>query len=253
MQGLIYTHLLDCKQTQRKLFALLIDPDRVDEHGVKVLVEQALAAKVDLFFVGGSLLTRDELDMVVTTIKCNCSIPVILFPGSTLQINEKADALFFLSLISGRNAELLIGQHVTVAPFLKKSKLEILPTGYILIDGGAPTTVSYISNTLPIPANKPEIAVCTALAGEMLGLKLMYMDAGSGAKTPITEKMISAVCSQISVPLIVGGGITSPEKAAANCRAGADIIVVGNAIEKDPQLIMAVAKAVHESSTPVTL
>ena len=190
--------------------------------------------------------------MVITVIKANCTIPVILFPGSTLQINEKADALFFLSLISGRNAELLIGQHVTVAPYLKNSSLQILPTGYMLIDGGAPTTVSYISNTLPIPANKPDIAICTALAGQMLGLQLIYMDAGSGAKNPISEKMIHAVSSQISIPLIVGGGITTPEKAAANCLAGADIIVVGNAIEKDPALILSVSNAIHESSSSVT-
>ena len=252
MDRQIYQFLVDCKKEQRKLFALLIDPDQVDETAVKQIVAQALFAKVDLFFVGGRLLTRDELEMVIAVIKANCAIPVILFPGSTLQINEKADALFFLSLISGRNAELLIGQHVTVAPFLKNSSLEILPTGYMLIDGGAPTTVSYISNTLPIPANKPDIAVCTALAGQMLGLQLIYMDAGSGAKNPISEKMIHAVSSQISIPLIIGGGITTPEKAAANCIAGADIIVVGNAIEKDPALILSVSNAIHESSSSVT-
>jgi putative glycerol-1-phosphate prenyltransferase len=251
MQTAIYQFLTESKKANRKLFALLIDPDKVQEKEVLTIVKHAIKAKVDLFFVGGSLITRDDLDNVMDTIKSNCSIPVVLFPGSTLQINEKADALFFLSLISGRNAELLIGQHVTIAPLLKRSSLEILPTGYILIDGGAPTTVSYISNTLPIPANKPDIAVCTALAGELLGLKVMYMDAGSGAKTPITEKMIQAVSSQIEVPLIVGGGISTPEMAAANCRAGADVIVVGNAIEKDPALILTVANAVHESVSSI--
>src|SRR5262249_1638054 len=144
-----------------------------------------------------------------------------------------ADALLYLSLISGRNPELLIGQHVISAPFVKQSQLEIMSTGYMVVDGGAPTTVSYISNASPIPADKNEIAMCTAMPGEMLGMKLIYMDAGSGAKRPISETMIEAVARQIEVPLIVGGGITDPEKAYRNCKAGADLVVVGNAIEKE--------------------
>jgi putative glycerol-1-phosphate prenyltransferase len=148
-------------------------------------------------------------------------------------------------LISGRNAELLIGQHVVSAPFVKQSGLEIMPTGYIVIDGGAPTTVSYISNAAPVPADKNEIAMCTAMAGEMLGMKLIYMDAGSGAKKPITESMIESVAKNIEVPLIIGGGIIEPEKAYRNCKAGADLIVVGNAIEKDSSLIKEMAAAIH--------
>jgi putative glycerol-1-phosphate prenyltransferase len=143
---------------------------------------------------------------------------------------------------------MLIGQHVLAAPYLKSSTLEILPTGYILVDGGTQTTVSYISNTTPIPANKPDIAACTAMAGEMLGLQLMYMDAGSGAKNAIDEKMISMVSNSIQVPLIVGGGILTTEKAVANCKAGADIIVVGNAAEKNPTLIADMANAIHQVS-----
>jgi putative glycerol-1-phosphate prenyltransferase len=148
-------------------------------------------------------------------------------------------------LISGRNPELLIGQHVISAPFVKKSGLEIMPTGYMVIDGGAPTTVSYISNANPLPADKNEIAMCTAMAGEMLGMKLIYMDAGSGAKNPISEMMIQKVSSCIDVPLIVGGGITTPEKAYLNCKSGADIIVIGNAIEKDQHIIKEIASAIH--------
>jgi putative glycerol-1-phosphate prenyltransferase len=174
-----------------------------------------------------------------------CTIPVILFPGSSTQVSKYADALLYLSLISGRNPELLIGQHVVSAPVIKQSGLEIMSTGYMVIDGGAPTTVSYISNATPIPADKNEIAMCTAMAGEMLGMKLIYMDAGSGAKRPITESMIEKVASCIEIPLIIGGGITNPEKAYLNCKAGADIIVVGNAIEKDESLIMEMAAAVH--------
>jgi putative glycerol-1-phosphate prenyltransferase len=148
-------------------------------------------------------------------------------------------------LISGRNPELLIGQHVISAPFVKQSGLEIIPVGYMLIDGGTPTTVSYISNTNPIPSNKNDIASCTAMAGEMLGLKVIYMDAGSGAQRAIPTTMISQVAKYVQIPIIVGGGITSPEKAKENCLAGADIIVVGNAIEKDPNLISAIANEIH--------
>src|SRR5678815_5017249 len=171
--------------------------------------DRSLAAKVDYLLVGGSLVISNHLDDVVKLIKQNCSIPVILFPGSPTQLSKYADALLYLSLISGRNAELLIGQHVVSAPFVKMSGLEIMPTGYMVVDGGAPTTVSYISNASPIPSDKNEIAMCTAMAGEMLGMKLIYMDSGSGAKRAINESMIEAVARNIEVPLIVGGGITS--------------------------------------------
>ena len=185
------------------------------------------------------------MDQCLQLIRKNCSIPTVLFPGSPSQVSKYADALLYLSLISGRNAELLIGQHVVSAPMVKKSGLEVMSTGYMVVDGGAPTTVSYISNSSPLPSDKSEIAVCTALAGEMLGMKLIYMDAGSGAKNPISETMITKVAQSISVPLIVGGGIVDPEKAYLNCKAGADVIVVGNAIEKDSSLIREMADAVH--------
>jgi putative glycerol-1-phosphate prenyltransferase len=204
-----------------------------------------VAARVDYFLVGGSLVISNYLDECVQFIKHNCAIPVLLFPGSPTQVSKYADALLYLSLISGRNPELLIGQHVVSAPVIKQSGLEIISTGYMVIDGGAPTTVSYISNATPIPADKNEIAMCTAMAGEMLGMKLIYMDAGSGAQRAITESMIEKVAARIEVPLIIGGGITDPEKAYINCKAGADIIVVGNAIEKDASLIMELASAVH--------
>jgi phosphoglycerol geranylgeranyltransferase len=201
---------------------------------------------VDFFLVGGSLLTNLYLNKVVALIKDHCNIPVILFPGSNMHINAAADALLFLSLISGRNSDLLIGQHVVAAPILKKSRLEILPTGYILIDGGNVSTVSYMSNTTPIPADKYSVATCTALAGEMLGLKLIYLDAGSGALTPISPKMISSVKKAIEVPLIVGGGIDSVEKADKALEAGADLIVIGNAIEKNPDLLIDISIRIGE-------
>ena len=205
--------------------------------------------KIDFWFVGGSLVISSQLDELVRHIKKNTSIPVVLFPGSPSQVTQQADALLYLSLISGRNPELLIGQHVLSAPFVKQSGLEILSTGYIVVDGGAPTTVSYISNAAPIPADKEDIALCTALAGEMLGMKLIYMDAGSGAKQPITTSMIKRVADEISIPLIVGGGIKTPEKAQENCKAGADLIVVGNAIEKEVSLISEMSAAVKNSSS----
>jgi len=241
----IYPSLCERKANGKKSFAVLVDPDKVNEEKMHKLINLAMASGVDYFLVGGSLLISNYLDECVQFIKNNCAIPVILFPGSSTQVSKYADALLYLSLISGRNPELLIGQHVVSAPVIKQSGLEIMSTGYMVIDGGAPTTVSYISNATPIPADKNEIAMCTAMAGEMLGMKLIYMDAGSGAKRPITESMIEKVSGWISVPLIIGGGITDPEKAYLNCKAGADVIVVGNAIEKDESLIMEMAAAVH--------
>lgn len=248
MQTGIYQQLQEKKHARQKSFAVLVDPDKVQPDQLEELTKLAMEAKVDYFLVGGSLVVSNHLDECILAIKEQCDIPVILFPGSPSQVSRHADALLYLSLISGRNAELLIGQHVISAPFVKQSGLEIMSTGYMVIDGGAPTTVSYISNASPIPADKNEIALCTALAGEMLGMKLIYMDAGSGARKPITEGMISSVAAQISVPLIVGGGILDPEKAYLNCKAGADVIVVGNAIEKDAALIKEMSDAVHAVS-----
>ncbi|MER3499092.1 MAG: geranylgeranylglyceryl/heptaprenylglyceryl phosphate synthase [Chitinophagaceae bacterium] len=245
----IYQSIERKKQQGHKSFAVLIDPDKVNTAVLDELIELSAEAKVDYFLVGGSLVISNHLDEVVKHIKQNSSIPVILFPGSPTQITKYADALLYLSLISGRNAELLIGQHVVSAPAVKQSGLELVPTGYMVIDGGAPTTVSYISNASPIPADKNEIAMCTAMAGEMLGMKLIYMDAGSGAKKPITEPMIEKVSQSISIPLIIGGGIIEPEKAYRNCKAGADVIIVGNAIEKNASLIKEMSAAVH--SVPV--
>jgi len=251
MKSTIYNTLTDKKKQGKKSFAVLLDPDKVNKKVLDELIELSVSARVDYLLVGGSLVISNHLDECVQHIKQRCDIPVILFPGSPSQISKYADALLYLSLISGRNPELLIGQHVVSAPFVKQSGLEIMPTGYIVIDGGAPTTVSYISNAAPVPADKNEIAMCTAMAGEMLGMKLIYMDAGSGAKRPITESMIKAVADQIEVPLIVGGGIMQPEKAYLNCKAGADVIVIGNAIEKNALLIKDMAAAIH--SVPVKI
>lgn len=241
----IYTTLCAAKQSGDKKFCILLDPDKLTLAHLDTIIELTLQARVDFIFIGGSLVVNDNLDAIILHIKKSCNVPIVLFPGSSRQLSYKADGLLFLSLISGRNPDLLIGKHVETAPFLKMSPLEIISTGYMLIDGGVSTSVSYMSNTYPIPATKDDIAVCTALAGELLGLKLIYMDAGSGARTPISTSMIRAVSQMVEIPLIVGGGIRTPEQARANVEAGADVVVVGNAIEKSPSLITDIAAAIH--------
>lgn len=245
MDPRLYESISEGKRTGKKKMAVLIDPDKVRLSNIQEVLKLAIEANIDYFFIGGSLIVNNMLDQCLDDIKKLCDIPMILFPGNSFQLSYKADGILFLSLISGRNAELLIGKHVITAPYLKMSPLEIIPTGYMLIDGGVPTTVSYVSNTQPIPASKDDVAMCTALAGQMLGLKTIYMDAGSGAKHPISASMIEAVSQTINIPLIVGGGIRTPEKAFENVNAGADIVVVGNAIEKNPQLLKEIADAVH--------
>lgn len=251
MYNKIYNSFIERKAKKEKAFAVLVDPDKVTPEGIIELAAKCTAAKVDYIFLGGSLVITDHLDECVQQLKASCDIPVVLFPGSPSQVSRYADALLYLSMISGRNPELLIGQHVVSAAAVKKSGLEVISTGYMVIDGGAPTTVSYISNATPIPSDKADIAMCTAMAGEMLGMKVIYMDAGSGARIPISESMISRVASQVSAPIIVGGGIRDAEKAYLNCKAGADIIVVGNAIENDLSLIKELADAVHSVTAPV--
>jgi len=238
----IYSTLCKEVRSGKKKFAVLIDPDKNDITSIQKLVKVAIKGGVDYFFLGGSILINDNQDSLITCLKESCDIPVLLFPGNSMQLNNKADGLLLLSLISGRNPEMLIGRHVISAPFLKKSNLEIMPTGYILVESGSLTTVVYMSNTTPIPSAKSEVAMCTAMAGEMLGLKLIYMDAGSGALNPVPGAMIEKVKKNISLPLIIGGGITTPRKAKDALNAGADVVVIGNAIEKDPKLIYKIAE-----------
>jgi phosphoglycerol geranylgeranyltransferase len=241
-----YASMLERKKSGKKQFAVLVDPDNTNQQNNRELATLGQQASVDWFFVGGSLLTQNSLDTCIQTLKDHSDIPVILFPGNTLQMSNKADAILFLSLISGRNAEMLIGRHVISAPYLKLSKLEVISTGYMLIESGKPTTVSYMSNSVPMPSDKKDIAACTAMAGEMLGMKLIFMDAGSGANNPVSATMIEAVSKSIDIPLIVGGGINTPDKASLACKSGADIVVIGNAIEKDHSLIMSMAETIKQ-------
>jgi putative glycerol-1-phosphate prenyltransferase len=240
----IYKTLLHKKATGRKSFAVLIDPDKTGH--LDALLRDCNTHQVDYIFIGGSLLTEGELAACIRKIKTQTQIPVLLFPGTVLQVNEEADALLLLSVISGRNPDLLIGRHVAAAPLIRRSGLEVISTGYMLIESGQLTAAAYMSNTIPIPRGKNEIAACTALAGEQLGLKMIYLEAGSGAEKPVTAKMIRAVRKAVNIPLIVGGGICTPEKVTENCEAGADIIVVGNLFETHPEMLGEMAGAVHQ-------
>ncbi len=230
--------------SSRKQIALLIDPEEHTVASAENLAREATEAHVDFIFVGGSYVSSD-LTPIVDAIKRITSIPLLLFPGSPLQVVPNADALLFLSLISGRNPDYLIGNQVLSAGLVRKSGLEVIPVGYMLIDGGSVTSVQYVSNTFPIPADKPELAVATALAGEMLGLKMLYLEAGSGAKNPVPASLIAAVRNAVKLPIIVGGGLRDEVAVSAALAAGADIVVVGNAAENDLGVIARLAQVVH--------
>ncbi len=245
----IYKTLLEKKEKGRKQIAVLIDPDKVIPSELTPLLDLAMEAGIDYFFIGGSLLVKDQIKECIEEIRSHTGIPTIIFPGSPLQICSEADAILFLSLISGRNAELLIGQHVVAAPYLRESDLEVIATGYMLVDGGKATTASYMSGTLPIPSDKPDIAACTAYAGALLGLKMIYLDGGSGAQNPVPASMISAVRKAVDLPLIVGGGIRTPRQAGQAVQAGADLIVIGNILEKDPKLVLEMSASLKSRLT----
>jgi phosphoglycerol geranylgeranyltransferase len=242
----IHKTLSDSHKRGKKSIAILVDPDKAEDPSrLLQLIHLANENCIDFFFVGGSLITTSNLSSVVRIIKENVTTPVILFPGNSLQIEPSADALLFLSLISGRNPELLIGQHVVAAPIIRNTKLEVIPTGYMLINSGRTTSVAYISNTTPIPDDKYSLAACTAMAGEMLGLQAIYLDAGSGAEKEISPKMIATVRKAVNVPLIVGGGINTSQKAFNALESGADMIVIGNALEKNPKLLIEISDRVY--------
>ncbi len=225
--------------TGRKGLAWLVDPDKFDN---ATLFEEKYAwvkeSYLDLIFVGGSQLSRDNFrDVVISLKRIAGEIPVVIFPGSQMQLAEEADAILFLSLISGRNPEYLIGHQVLAAPMVKKMKLEALPTAYMLVNEGEITSVQYISQTIPLPNSKPNLAKATALAGLYMGMKYFYMDAGSGAKSPVSSEVIKSVKSVTNNPIIVGGGLDSLEKVKIAYESGADLLVIGNAIEKDPSFL----------------
>jgi putative glycerol-1-phosphate prenyltransferase len=247
MNGL-YTQIVQRSKDNKKSFCWLIDPDKYDRLILAKRLKIAQQSGVDYIFIGGSLLVHNGIDEVIKMIRSETSIPAILFPGNTMQLSKAADGILFLSLISGRNPDYLIGRHVEIAPILKATEIEVIPTGYVLIDTGHQTTVSYISNTTPIPYNKSDIAMSTAVAGELLGLKLIFLEGGSGAGNPISQSMISRVKSNINIPLIVGGGIRTTEQLKKAFVSGADLVVAGNVIEEDENMISAFAEITKQYS-----
>ncbi len=225
--------------------AVLIDPDQFDEDKLEETLSISGESGVDLILVGGSLLFGD-IGQTISMVRKISNIPVYIFPGNAMHVSPDADGILFLSLISGRNADYLIGNHVIASPHLVNSGLDVVPTGYMLIGSGSNTSVEYISNTIPIPAGKHDIAVATAIAGELLGMKLIYLEAGSGASSPVGISMIQKVKENIHIPLIVGGGIKNREDAFNILKSGANMIVTGTAVENNPQIIKEIALSRNE-------
>ncbi len=242
---MIYKQITDKKSNGKKQLALLIDPDKTGLDDVKRLTELVNLTPPDFILLGGSLISQNS-DEIIKTLKSSVNIPVLLFPGSSFQVSPLADGILFLSLLSGRNPEFLISHHVSAAPLIKSSGMEVISTGYLLIDGGKVSSVEYMSNTKPLPAGKTDLAAATAIAGEMMGMKMLYLEAGSGAANVVPESLIKKVKSQVSVPLIVGGGLNSSEKIVSACSAGADIVVIGNAFEKNPSLLKEFVEVVRK-------
>ncbi|MDR3651426.1 MAG: geranylgeranylglyceryl/heptaprenylglyceryl phosphate synthase [Paludibacter sp.] len=240
----IYKTILLNREANRKMLAVLLDPDQCRGGILASTIAILKSNTPDLIFVGGSH-TVTSIDSLIDLLKEEIKTNIVLFPGNASQFSTQADALLYLSLLSGRNAEFLIGQHLTSAIAIKKSDIEVIPTGYLLIDGGKPSSVEYISNTRPIPRDKKEIALSTAVAAELLGMRLVYLEAGSGANLPIPSDMIEYVRSGLSLPIIVGGGIKNTNQLTEAFDAGADIVVVGNIFETEPDKISEFVVCTH--------
>lgn len=230
----IYKSLIE---RNRKKIALLIDPDKCNQVSLEKRIHLAEKHGVSYIFVGGSLLNYYLMDDCIRKIKQQCKLPIIIFPANGMHISPEADAILFMSLISGRNADLLVGNHVHSAPIIRKFGLEAIPTGYMIMESGHITTAQYISNSMPLPRHRPEVSVSTAIAGEMLGLKALYIDAGSGAEYPVPTEIIRAVYQNTSIPLIIGGGLRTPESIQDAFVAGADLVVIGNIVEENPDFL----------------
>lgn len=234
--------LLQTINSAKGQIALLIDPEKTNTPlQLRPLIEKSEVAKIDYFFVGGSTVTRNLIETVVDFLKANSSIPVVLFPGASHQISEKADALLFLNLISGRNPDYLIGHQIAAAEEIFSSNLEIISTSYLLVDGGTSSSVAYVSQTTPIPQEQSNIALNTAKAGKLIGHQLVYLDAGSGAKYTVPFEMVKTIDEHIQSPIIVGGGIRDIESIQRMGSAGANVIVIGNKIESDIDFLLDIA------------
>ena len=229
----IHEQILEAKKVGQKLLAILLDPDKIEWEKIDELIEKINESPATHIFVGGSLVLANTLDELVSQLKEACPLPILLFPGNPSQISGEADGILFLSLLSGRNPEFLIGHHVKAAPILKKTNLEIIPTGYILIESGNETAVARVSQTQPMPIDNPQQILNTAIAGEMLGNKLIYLEAGSGARNAVSPEIVNLVSKNIRIPLIVCGGITSRIGIENAYNAGADLVVIGTAFEEN--------------------
>lgn len=246
----IYNHLINTIAEKGAAFLILLDPDKMEENKIEGFLNHCSRSGVDGLLIGGSIITNGNFHSCTSTIAKKSKVPVIIFPGSVNQVSPDAHAILFLSLISGRNPEYLIGKHVVAAPLIKKYNIEAIPTGYLLIESGTVTAALYMSGSHPVPRNKPEIAAATALAGEYLGMKLIYLEAGSGAENTVPDEMIKAVAETCSIPVIVGGGIRTPAEAKLKIESGAEIIVVGNFLENPDNwdMIKDFADAIHKNS-----
>jgi len=229
----IYNNILKSKAKNEKLLAILLDPDKIDLNRLGILIDKINQSPATHIFIGGSLVENNILNDLITALKQKSMLPIVLFPGNPSQISNKADAILFLSLISGRNPDFLIEHQVQAAPILKKTQLEIISTGYILIESDTETAVERISKTKPLDRKNLDLALATAQAGEMLGNKLIYLEAGSGAKQAVPLEMIGLVSQNVEIPLLVGGGIVALQGIQDAFDAGADLVVVGTAFEKD--------------------
>ncbi|MGL2987430.1 geranylgeranylglyceryl/heptaprenylglyceryl phosphate synthase [Flavobacterium sp. RSSA_27] len=229
----IYQDILLAKKEKRKLLAILLDPDKISLKEVPLLIDKIITSPATHVFIGGSHVTHNIIDELILLIKSSCELPIVLFPGNPSQISIHADGILFLSLLSGRNPDFLIEHQVKAAPILKKTDLEIIPTSYLLIESGNETAVARVSKTTPISRIDVEEVCNTAMAGEMLGHKLIYLEAGSGAKQSVPLEMIREVAKNTTIPLIVGGGITSLLGIQNAYEAGADVVVIGTAFEND--------------------
>jgi phosphoglycerol geranylgeranyltransferase len=235
----IYNNILQSKLEKQKLLAILLDPDKIDLKNVRLIIEKINQSPATHIFIGGSQVNKNNIDELILKIRQNSpvrgwgALPIVLFPGNPSQISGKADAILFLNLISGRNPDYLIEHQVNAVPILKKTNLEIIPTGYILIESGNVTAVERVSRTKPLDGNNPEYILQTAQAGEMMGNKLIYLEAGSGADFAISKEIISLVAQNIQIPLIIGGGIRSLSEIENAYKAGADLVVIGTAFEND--------------------
>lgn len=233
----VYEKIINNIRNKKKSIAALIDPDSENLSHIKRKIKKINESSIDFLFVGGSTLFNENFENFLKNVKKLSSKPVVIFPGSSLHVSKHCDAILFLSLISGRNPQFLIGEHVSSAIKIKKLGIECIPTGYILIESGNFTSVEFMSNTRPIPRDKHDIVISHALAGELLGFKLIYLDGGSGALYSIPEELIRKVKKEINIPLIIGGGIKTVEEIKDKHNAGADIVVIGSIIEKDEGIL----------------